>query len=121
MAGQEKVLKKTILAHINIKTQKPINIKKFIHINIYSYIQAMENKWYTYMVRCADNTLYTGITTDLERRVGEHNGNKKGARYTRSRRPVELVFSEAHTDRSMASSREMAIKKMRTSEKKALL
>ena len=45
-------------------------------------------QWFVYMLRCADNSLYTGITLDIERRVNEHNGIKKGARYTRSRQPV---------------------------------
>jgi putative endonuclease len=77
--------------------------------------------WYTYIIRCADNTLYTGITIDLERRVGEHNSDDKGAKYTRGRQPVELVYSETFPDRAKASSREAAIKKMRAGEKRALL
>jgi len=68
--------------------------------------------YYVYMVECADKTLYTGITTDIERRIDEHNSSPKGARYTRSRRPVALVYYEEHTDRSSASKREYAIKKM---------
>lgn len=77
--------------------------------------------WYTYMVRCADNTLYTGITTDLCRRVEEHNTSDKGAKYTRSRRPVKLVYSETFPDRSQAASREFALKKMPLKKKRALL
>lgn len=68
--------------------------------------------WYVYILRCADGTLYTGITTDLARRVEEHNNGKAGARYTRSRRPVALVYSEAAANRSDASKREHAIKKL---------
>jgi len=67
--------------------------------------------YYVYMLECADGTLYTGITTDLQRRIDEHNHSPKGARYTRVRRPVRLVYSEEHTDRSSASKREYAIKK----------
>ena len=63
-------------------------------------------------MRCADGTLYTGITTDLVRREQEHNSEKNGARYTRSRRPVVLVYSEVVADRSEASKREHAIKKL---------
>jgi len=63
------------------------------------------------MVKCADNTFYTGITTELERRIEEHNGSDKGAKYTRVRRPVNLVYSEEHPDRSSASKREYEIKK----------
>jgi putative endonuclease len=68
--------------------------------------------WFVYILRCADGTLYTGITTDLIRREQEHNSAKAGARYTRSRRPVTLVYSEAAANRSDASKREHAIKKL---------
>ena len=67
--------------------------------------------YFVYMVKCADNTFYTGITTELERRIEEHNGSDKGAKYTRVRRPVNLVYSEEHPDRSSASKREYEIKK----------
>jgi len=67
--------------------------------------------YFVYMVKCADNTFYTGITTGLERRIEEHNGSEKGAKYTRVRRPVSLVYSEEHPDRSSASKREYEIKK----------
>jgi len=63
------------------------------------------------MVQCADNTLYTGIATELERRIKEHNESDKGAKYTRVRRPVSLVYSESYPDRSSASKREYQIKK----------
>lgn len=75
------------------------------------------NIWFVYILRCADGTLYTGITTDLARRVKEHNTGKAGARYTRSRRPVVLVYSEAVENRSEASKREHAIKKLPLVEK----
>jgi len=67
--------------------------------------------YYVYMVKCSDNTLYTGIATQLERRIKEHNGSQKGAKYTRARRPVKLVYSEEYEDRSSASKREYEIKK----------
>ena len=67
--------------------------------------------YYVYMVRCADDTLYTGIATELDRRIAEHNESDKGAKYTRVRRPVHLVYSEKHPDRSTASKREYEIKK----------
>ena len=73
--------------------------------------------YYVYIVRCSDNTLYTGITTDLLRRVNEHNKSKKGAKYTRIRRPVSLVYSEEYKDRSSASKREAEIKKFKRVEK----
>lgn len=77
------------------------------------------NYW-VYIVRCADDTLYTGITTDLERRVEEHNTGI-GAKYTRGRGPVEVLYSEQHADRSAASQREAAIKKLSREEKVALI
>ena len=75
------------------------------------------SKYFVYILRCADDTLYTGITTDLERRVDEHNNSVKGAKYTRARRPVELVYSEELGNRSLASKREFSIKKMSRKEK----
>jgi putative endonuclease len=79
--------------------------------------------WAVYILRCADDSLYTGITTDLERRVSEHNGNSPGAgaRFTRSRQPVTLVYSETASNRSEASKREMAIKALSREQKLALL
>jgi putative endonuclease len=80
--------------------------------------------WFVYLLRCADNSLYTGITTDLNRRLAEHNGennSNKGARYTRHRRPVSLVYSETLTCRSNASQREYAIKQLSRSAKEQLI
>lgn len=74
-----------------------------------------------YIVECADGTLYTGITNALERRIEEHNSSGKGAKYTRSRRPVKLIYQEKHADRSAASKREYEIKKMSREKKKELL
>jgi len=67
--------------------------------------------YYVYMLQCEDNTLYTGITTNLDRRVEEHNSSNKGSKYTRARRPVKLIYSEEFSDRSSASIREYEIKK----------
>jgi putative endonuclease len=78
--------------------------------------------WYVYMVRCADRSLYTGISTDPERRLHEHNhDNKRAAAYTRSRRPVVLVYCETHTSRSLASRREYEIKQLTTVAKQLLI
>ena len=78
--------------------------------------------YYVYILKCSDNSLYTGITTDLTRRVEEHNYSPKGAKYTRVRRPVELVYSEECGDRSVASKREYQIKKkMSRAEKLELI
>jgi len=79
------------------------------------------SKYFVYMLRCADNTLYTGITTDLERRVDEHNNSTKGAKYTKARRPVKLVYTETYETRSEASKREYFIKQMSRKEKTELI
>lgn len=75
------------------------------------------NAWFVYILRCADGTLYTGITTNLARRERQHNAAKGGARYTRSRQPVTLIYSESAANRSEASKREYAIKKLSLAEK----
>ena len=77
--------------------------------------------YYLYIIRCADDTLYTGIAKNLTKRIEEHNTSPKGAKYTRSRRPVTLVYSEEHEDRSTASKREYVVKKMRRVEKLGLI
>ena len=77
--------------------------------------------YYVYIARCADDTLYTGIATDLARRIEEHNSSEKGAKYTRVRRPVSLVYSEEFPDRSLASKREYEIKKKMTRVQKLTL
>ena len=74
--------------------------------------------YYVYIVHCADNTLYTGICTHIERRLLEHNTSSRGAKYTRSRRPVSLLYHEPHPDRSSASKREYQIKKKMTKKEK---
>jgi putative endonuclease len=73
------------------------------------------------MLRCSDGTLYTGITTDLQRRVEEHNSSPKGAKYTRARRPVELIYFESHKDKSGATIRELEIKKLSKTKKLELI
>jgi len=78
--------------------------------------------WYVYMIKCADETLYTGITTDIAKRVQAHNGEiKGGAKYTRFKRPVILVYQEESGDRSSASIREYALKKLSREEKLKLI
>ncbi len=76
--------------------------------------------WFVYMVRCKDCTLYTGVSTDVKRRVEEHNDGS-GARYTRSRCPVELVYREKAVDRSAAQKREHEIKRMTLERKQELV
>lgn len=81
----------------------------------------IKSEWQVYIVACRDGTLYTGITTCLSRRLAEHNAGKNGARYTRSRRPVNLIFSEPATSRSNAAKREWQIKQMPVAQKMALI
>ena len=73
-----------------------------------------------YILRCADGTLYTGVTTDLTRRVAAHNAGK-GAKYTRARLPVAAVYQESAPDRAAAQSREAALKRLSRTEKLALI
>lgn len=76
--------------------------------------------WLCYILSCADDTLYTGITNDLEKRLAAHNAGT-AARYTRGRSPVSLVFTEACADKSAALKREMKIKRLSRSGKLALI
>jgi putative endonuclease len=76
--------------------------------------------WHVYIIECSDGTLYTGITNDLDRRITAHNDGR-GAKYTKSRRPVRLRYSEPAADRKNASQREYAIKSLRKAEKMRLI
>lgn len=82
-----------------------------------------ENKicWYVYILKCRDESLYTGITIDLERRVIEHNDSERGAKYTKNRRPVILVYSEHCATKSEALKRELYIKGLSREEKIKLI
>lgn len=82
--------------------------------------KASPEKWFVYMVRCADGTLYTGITKDVSRRCQQHNAGM-ASRYTRSRLPVALVYQECSTSRSLALKREAAIKAMPRRQKLAMI
>lgn len=77
--------------------------------------------YYLYILRCADKTLYTGITTDLKRRLAEHNGKRLGAKYTAARRPVKLVYAKKFRNRSMAAKAEAKIKKLTKVQKLELI
>ncbi|HIP45302.1 MAG TPA: GIY-YIG nuclease family protein [Sulfurospirillum arcachonense] len=77
--------------------------------------------YYVYIVLCADDTYYTGIAKDLEKRIEEHNNSPKGAKYTKARRPVKLIYHDKCADRSTASKREYAIKKMTRQNKESLI
>ena len=73
--------------------------------------------YYVYILKCADKTLYTGIAVDLKKRIDEHNSSDLGAKYTRYRRPVQLVYSKKFRDRSTASKGEIRVKSLSRKEK----
>jgi putative endonuclease len=77
--------------------------------------------YYLYILECKDKTLYAGITVDLARRLREHNTSKLGAKYTRARRPVKLVYSKKFRNRSLASKAECKMKKLTRTEKIKLI
>lgn len=79
------------------------------------------SSWYIYIVQCADQSLYTGISTDLLRRIEEHNSSPNGAKYTKARRPVRLVYFEQSESRSEASKREHALKRLSPTDKRQLV
>lgn len=84
--------------------------------------RSTDTPWHVYLVLCADRTLYTGVTTDLHRRVEQHNGHQAGgARYTRARRPVRLVWWRPCSNRSSAQQEEAAIRRLSRGQKWALV
>ena len=82
--------------------------------------ESLKSNWFVYIVRCSDGTLYTGITTDLQKRVTAHN-SKRGAKYTSTRTPVTLVWSQPSENRSTASKEEYRIKQLSRKEKLTLI
>jgi len=80
----------------------------------------MEKKWYLYILRCGDGSLYTGITTDVEARLLQHRSGK-GAKYTRGRGPLEVVYTEECDDHSAALKRERAVKALPREEKEKMI
>lgn len=80
----------------------------------------MEQIWYLYILRCRDGSLYTGITTDVDKRFEAHCTGK-GAKYTRGRGPLELVYREECGDHSAALKRELAVKRLQRQDKEALI
>jgi putative endonuclease len=80
-----------------------------------------ETEYSVYILRCADDTYYTGISSDVSRRIVEHETSPRGAKYLKGRGPLTLVFSEAVGDRSAASQVEYRVKKLHRTEKEALI
>ena len=84
------------------------------------FLEIMEQSWKLYILRCGDGTLYTGITVDVDHRFQMHQSGK-GAKYTRSRLPVQLVYREESADKSAALKREVEIKRLSREEKLKLI
>lgn len=80
-----------------------------------------KTSWTVYFLRCNDNSLYAGITTDIERRLIEHNNSKLGAKYTRARRPVTLAYQESAEDKSTAAKREYQLRTLTKAKKEQLV
>lgn len=83
--------------------------------------QAPQQGWNIYILQCGDDSLYTGITTDLERRLAEHRSGRRGAKYLRGREPLQCVFQMAVSNRSEASRLEFLIKRMPRERKQLCL
>lgn len=81
----------------------------------------LSNAWFVYIIRCQSGKLYTGITTNVERRFSEHQKGSKGAKYTRADPPVAIEFVQQLDDRSAATKREIEIKKLSRAQKLALI
>ena len=84
-------------------------------------MQPSEKAWFLYVLRCADDTFYTGTTTDITRRTNEHNTKKCGAKYTKTRRPVELIFWLDFENRSQAQKAEYKFKKLTRAQKEKII
>ena len=78
-------------------------------------------KWFLYILQCSDGTYYTGVTTDMKRRLHEHNNSNRGAKYTRTRRPVKLIYFSEHEDRSSAQKAEHRFKKLTRTQKQGVI
>jgi putative endonuclease len=81
----------------------------------------VDDIWYVYILQCSDGTYYTGITKDLKRRVDEHNTSAKGSKYTRSRRPVKLIYFSEHESRSSAQKSEYSLKQRTRQQKEEII
>lgn len=109
----------TILLYIDIYLIR--TAEKNIPYIIYFTFRKRSPMNYTYIVQCADGTLYTGWTNCLEKRLKAHNSGKNGAKYTKTKRPVTLVYYEGYATKEEAMSREYAIKQLTRAKKLALM
>lgn len=107
---------------ISLKLEKYYNVSSVMVLDGWKKEeQKGAKKWFVYVVRCSDNSLYCGITTDVTRRVGEHNTSPKGSKYTQSRRPVKLVKSWCVDTRSEAAKAELRFKALSKAEKEKIV
>jgi len=78
-------------------------------------------KWFLYVLQCSDGTYYTGVTTDMKRRLKEHNTSNRGAKYTKARRPVKIIYSLEYEDRSSAQKFEYRFKQLTRKQKEEVI
>lgn len=104
----------------SITVQRALRMAQLHSLTITDYTHSMKKSWYVYIVRCNDDTLYTGCTNNISERIKKHNTGK-GAKYTKTRRPVTLNYREKTLNRSKALSRELAIKKLSRDNKLILI
>jgi len=117
-----------VIAKFNDDTTLSVSLEKYFQVKSAMVLagwekdkKMAEEPWYVYVVRCADSTLYCGCTKDVKRRVGEHNGSPRGAKYTRSRRPVSLLKSWKLPNQSEAVKAEIRFKDLPKSEKERIV
>ena len=103
-----------------ITAQRALRMAQPHSITVADYISSMKKSWWVYIVRCKDDTLYTGCTNNVSERIEKHNAGK-GAKYTKARRPVKLNYFEKTTTLSKALKREIAIKKLTRQKKEQLI
>lgn len=117
-----------VIAKFNDETTLSISLEKYYQVKSAMVLagwekdkKAAEEPWYVYVVRCSDSTLYCGCTKDVKRRVSEHNGSPRGAKYTRSRRPVTLLKSWKLPNQSEAVKAEIRFKDLPKAEKERIV
>ena len=81
----------------------------------------IDKPWFLYVVKCSDNSYYTGVTTDIRRRLREHNTTNRGSKYTKTRRPVKLVYSVVYDSQSEAQKAEYSFKQLTRSRKESII
>jgi putative endonuclease len=105
---------------MTLKAQKDFANEKPLLYNISKRGFYFMSRWYVYILMCSDKSFYVGSTTNIKRRLSEHN-NRKGGSYTRARLPVKLIYKETYPNRSTAQKREAQIKRLRRKKKLSLI